>query len=684
MWDLGLGATLFVVAGAVAAFHMRELGPAFFYQTQMPAAVMAACGREFAQPLDLPQKLLDFLFLRARTFDCRDLAPVTGTRSIGYMTQSHLYLAATVTALWRWLGVSYASLWPMYALFHGSYAAGGFALGRLFFGRPGAVFLGAVLAASPVALAMLFLFRDYAKAPFFIWSLVLVVLAIRERRPWRLILISAALGGVVGIGAGFRSDVMLVVPIALGTLTVGLAWTGLPTSTRLLAPASFLVVVVALAAPLVPKGGSNISGFLMMQGATEPFRAHLGLGPAPYDFGARYSDELTLSSIAADLRARDPTQFAKGESEPFEGLTQTLTRSTGYVAGWLPFFLADTATRALKSAVLVAGFPTLLAPERRIHDPHKPVFPAPTALGQATGKLALVAAQPWMPALGVLGLVAFLCRVFARSRREAACLGAAILVLIATPSIQFALRHLFHLEFVFWLGLLALAAVPFTWADLRAHLRAYLTWVLGLAVLVAAVYGALILLQDHLVAAEIRRLLASPREVVAVEPKALPSGQVLLQVPVPAVHAELVTGPPDSLVLPSVETVTAHRVTAAADRLALEVGGAGCPTTEVEIKLTYQPRAGIWQPLDRALVVSAPNNVAERTILITPAFYRATQHFNGIEVASAQRPCITAVFRLHDARHLPAVLTFKLRPGWDRNALHLPLTRSLGPAIAHP
>jgi hypothetical protein len=58
-----------------------------------------------------------------------------------------------------------------------------------------------------------------------------------------------------------------------------------------------------LAAPILTVSNS---GLLVMQGATEPFRAFLGLRPAPYALGMRYSDELALSAIAAAERPRHP------------------------------------------------------------------------------------------------------------------------------------------------------------------------------------------------------------------------------------------------------------------------------------------------------------------------------------------------------------------------------------------
>ena len=139
---------------------------------------MWACGHGFGFPAERPETLNDFLFMAARGFDCAALGG-TSAGGISRFAWSHIYLAATVAGLWRLLGVNYAALWPLLAVLHGAYAAGGFVLARLYLPRLPAVAVGLALALSPLAISMLMATRDYAKAPFFVWSLALLVLAIR-------------------------------------------------------------------------------------------------------------------------------------------------------------------------------------------------------------------------------------------------------------------------------------------------------------------------------------------------------------------------------------------------------------------------------------------------------------------------------------------------------------------------
>ena len=104
----------------------------FFYQQYAPEMVMWACGHPFVYVLNKPPALLDFLFGRQNFFDCRALDTVQGMPAAGFFARMQFYLDGTVALLWRVLGVSYAALWPLVALLHGAYAAGCFALARLF------------------------------------------------------------------------------------------------------------------------------------------------------------------------------------------------------------------------------------------------------------------------------------------------------------------------------------------------------------------------------------------------------------------------------------------------------------------------------------------------------------------------------------------------------------------------
>jgi hypothetical protein len=667
--DYVISALLFGLGCAVAIAFLREVGYTFFYQTQMTSAVMAACDRGFVEPATMPPSLLDFVFMRTPVFDCSQLSSVTTTLPSGGLADRHLYLIAAVAGLWRSFGVRYQSLAPLLALLHGAYVVAGFCLGRLFLARWISALLGIILAVSPIAVSMLFFLRDYAKAPFILWAAVLLVLALRERRPWHLALVGAVLGAVIGVGSGFRSDVIIMLPLAFVILILGSSSRGIVTA-RFVAPLSMSVVAAALIAPLNFANGGG--GFLFMEGMTEAFRLHLGLSPAVYDLGTAYSDELTLSSIVSELRKSDPVRFDAGEPSPFEGVSQGLVRSTEYVGRWLPFFLGDVATRAVKSVSLIAGFPSLLSLKQRSLDPYRLFYPTPTFVAKVTARLWALMPWPWTSVVGGIGLLVLGLRIFARSRREAASVGALFLVFMAYPSFQFSVRHLFHLEAIFWLGVLSLFARPATYASLKPHWRPYAAWLGGLTALAGGSYAALLFIQDGLLRPEIRDLLSGERQTIAAVVVELPSADRLVKVPVPDRYQSLVESLPDGLSLPIALTVPPFAVRASADRLLLEIGGEDCPSEPFDLGVVYKTQKHVWQPFDRSIRIPARGS-SESVVVITPAFYRPTQYLDGFVLPKTYSNCMTAIYRLVRPSPLPTLFTAVLPPTWERDPLHISL-----------
>jgi len=87
-----------------------------------------------------------------------------------------------------------------------------------------------------------------------------------------------------------------------------------------------------------------------------------------------------------------------------------------------------------------------------------------TLIRSQTQRLATLYVLGWAPVVGLPGLPVLLLRVYACSRREALWFGVVVALLLGLPSLQFALRHLFQMEALFWLAVLALLT---TWPQRR-------------------------------------------------------------------------------------------------------------------------------------------------------------------------------------------------------------------------
>src|SRR5262249_52012232 len=192
-------------------------------------------------------------------------------------------------------GMSWRGIWAVTALLHGLTVAACYALFRVWVSSPFAAAGAAFMCVSPIVLVQLANIRDYSKVPFFVAALALTaVVAVRPLQRRARIAASAAAGAIVGIGFGFRTDLIVVVPLFVASVALFAGhrpWTGLADNAR--AVAAFLLAAIITSAPIllrVSGGGSNPYHVFLL-GYTDPYRATLRLNVPPYDMGLTYSDQ---------------------------------------------------------------------------------------------------------------------------------------------------------------------------------------------------------------------------------------------------------------------------------------------------------------------------------------------------------------------------------------------------------
>ena len=661
--DSLLMALFAALGGTLASLLVVRVGWIFFYQMFTPEVLMWACGHSFRHPLPPSSAMVNFLLEhRPAAFDCASISPDAPTGPPGFFVRSQLYFSWIVAWLWRLLGPTQTAVAPLAAALGAGYATACFFVARLFLPRMLSVVAAAALTSSPVAIGMVFMLRDYSKAPFFLWAIALLVLAVRAPALRRACLLAGAAGAVAGIGYGFRADLGILLPIGLVFLAIASPLHGrMRLGPSLVYAAGYLL----FAAPILTLSNGGNAGSLIMQGATEPFRAFLGLRPAVYALGSTYSDELTLSAVAAAERPLHPEWDAR-EPAPYYGFSQAYAYSFSYLMEWAPNFPADFAAQALKGPAWILGYPALVAVTRGAAGTG---FPLRIDIGLVRWQEPIYAlfAHAWMPFVGLLGVLAWLSRVAARSSREARGLAVLLLLLTTYPGIQFSIRHVFHLEFIWVVATLSLPAAVWEFRRVTPVLpRVVLTAACALAG-IALAYAGLAGIQQQRLTASFSALLAAPREDVAFEREPQPDGAVLLRVPVPASQAALVGGSPDSMTPHIAEVGVQNSVRAGAERMILELHGAACSAPTV-LGLRYDHRPDVWQPLDGALA-ARPGD-----IVVFPAFYRATQNFAGILLSRTDAGCTVRLARVQVSRSLPVVLTAVLPQNW----MSLPLRKGLG------
>jgi hypothetical protein len=664
-WPDGIAIAGFAILGGTIAWVLvHQLGSVFFYQMFTPEALMWACGHGFRHPLVLSPDMANFLLHRSiPAFDCATIDRDLITGPPGFFFRLQLYFSWIAAGLWRFLGPTQMAIAPLAVLLGAGYATGGFMLARSFLPRVLAALAALALALSPVAIGQIFALRDFSKGPFLLWTISLIVLAARVVAPRRALLVTLLAGTTAGIGYGFRSDVAILLPLGIGFLAFAprrriTARAGLVGAYA----GSFLL----LASPILVLGNSSNVGSLIMQGAAEPFRAFLALCPAPYALGYAYSDELTLSGIAAAERPRR-LGWDAGEPAPIYGISQSITLSSANLAEWAPQFAADFMAQALKGAGWILGYPALVAVSRGNPDPGSTLrLDLPFVRWQEP--VYALFGQPWMPLIGFVGGLAWILRVAARNGREAWALAVLLLALLSYPAIQFSVRHIFYLEFVWVIGLLSIPCAAWEWRRLLPVLPRFVCSVVITFGTLACTYIGLAQLQQHWLTIDFSALLALPRQSVPLTRVIQNDGAVQLRAPVPSEDAAMVAGTPDSMTYRIAEVGVENDVRAGGRRMLLTLGGPSCPSSQVRLRLLYDHRPNVWQPLDTELTMQVGSTA------VFPAFYRATQNFAGILVPASHAGCEASLFYLPITYRLPLVLTAVLAADWQS----LPLRKRLG------
>ncbi|HWI18676.1 MAG TPA: hypothetical protein VNT81_13070 [Vicinamibacterales bacterium] len=455
-FDVLIACGIALVAMSVAVLALRSYRdagvPQSFYQQNFAPAVMVACGRGFVTPQSAPQQLQDFLQLRQDAFNCEALPADLKVSAVEW-NAAWVYLYRATGSVWRLTGVAWSKLDRLVGLMCGVSAAALYGILRLAGGIPAAAVIALVLTLSPVHLAQLLSLRDYSKAPFALAAIFLLGLLVTTRlRLPAMLSVAATCGAVIGIGWGFRGDLVILVPFAFAVV---LALLPVPFGHRALVAAAMATLLLVTAAPVVSGMASSGCQFhLALLGLTSPVLHEMGMAPAPYQF----SDQFLDASVAA--RVAEYSQRVLGA--PAGALCSPSYESA---AARLYFDLAsmfpsDLIAHAYGSVLSILRSGLDLGGTGQTPWPFAGAswFSATAgAVARMTGALSVVGPLLFLGAFGV---------VWIRSRRLAIALAAFTLFLAGYPAIEFEGRHWFHLRFLPWFSLLIIIG-----ADLRSWRR---------------------------------------------------------------------------------------------------------------------------------------------------------------------------------------------------------------------
>lgn len=604
-----------------------------FYQIYFEPAVMIACGKGFVISQHQPKVLEDFLWRRRDRLACADLPVDMVLGDQGLYQGAWTYLQYTVGWTWRLLGISWSGMAPLFGLLFGLVTALGYGIFRLGMGRALAIGCSLGLATSSMHLANLPHLRDYSKAPFTL-GLVLLLGLLVARPPRRLavLLLAASYGAVLGIGYGFRTDLLINLPVLAvvlfgfleGPLTKNLI---LKFSAMVLFLVTFVAVSWPITSAVYQKGGCQWHVALL--GLQTPFEDRLRLTPAPYDFGYEYADGYVIRGVQGFARRTNPEGPVPGYcSHEYD------VQSGRLLSAIITTFPGDFVTRAYASMLQIVELPfvKLGAPAA---DWAAPVFTA--------REVVLKPRHSWGALLAVLALVL--------ATSASIRLGLFLVFFLAYfggyPAVQFQERHFFHLEFIGWwsLGfclhqLVARLAKVFDGREpLALPPRPFITRLVVCGVITLASLGGLLAAARWYQVRQARQLfatyIAAPKAALADPYSPLPD-----------------VGPRD---WPQFVEV--------------QLNEAACgPRPAVTFRYDH---SNPDSDFTRTITVARRTTQEGATRVLLPVYER----FAGLEFSDARPGCFVGASRVTNLATLPLLLGVTLPPDWESRPLYQRLAR---------
>jgi hypothetical protein len=625
--DAGVAAAIFIAAaiwgGLFYGRFVRAGGRPFFYQTYFEPAVMLACGKGFVVAQPQPSAVRAFLFETTDRFACADLPRDLQLGTKGLYQRPWRYLMTTVAVAWMVLGISWSGLAPFFGVLYGATTVLVYGLCRLILGRIAAIACAAVLCVSPLQLANLPNLRDYAKAPFAV-ALLLILTAL-VLRPWRrrdVLVLSLCYGLVLGIGYGFRTDLLIAIPPFLVTIALFvpdgvLRNVPVKMAAVVLGAAGFVAAGWPIIRTIVSSGGCQWHVFLL--GLTSPFNDALGVTGGAYGWGHLYNDEYVWATVSSYARRFRPDlghlEYCSHEYD---------VASWDYLRHLLLTFPADMVTRAYASVLQVLNLP----------------FQRFTLFRH----------------LGPLLAAAFVLVISTASLRLALFAVFLIMYFGGYPAIQFLPRHYFPFEFIAWAVLafltergVGLAVQVARGGFLRSalvatNIRRAARCTVVVIVMLLVPLGILRWYQDG----RARELLASYAAAPA-DPWPLVSN---------APGEYRLAADPNARALSKVEAMSAlGRVRA---RLVEAVVDAAACRLGTTLTFRYDPA---YPEIDfsRTVVLPAAREGGGPTRFFEPVY----PSFTGIEASDPSPACRPRVSVVRDLDRFPLLLSAQLPPGWE-------------------
>lgn len=647
----------------------------FFYQFFIPESISWACGKGFVLPESPVLEYGRFATGSIFTFDCSALSSVKFLDQTGFYYKIQPYLTWLVAICWRFFGTSYESLLPIAYALYGAYISGIFLLCRQFLNPIFSCAIAIFIALSPLSAYMAIEMRDFSKAPFFIWSLYFLIKSVRSTSNSHRIIFATLASAVIALGYGFRSDLIVMVPFGLiFILTHSLFEYSRSNKKNIsqfyILPIFILTFVISAYPVWSNTNFGGYSGTFAMQGMSEPFRIESNISKANYATGWQYSDELTLSSVAAALGTKYPSwDILEQANTPGITTSNSFQKSTEYMLSWADIFIGDFFTQGMKSAGWVLSFPSFFSRPHPLPPPAWKKIIHNNQVFKKTLSIYEYFSQEWFVYIGMAGFISLIFLCYIKSPAESVSLLILLVMLFSYPGLQFSLRHVFHLEFFWLLFLFSIFSAAPKIINNYNKFRVVIGIVSALLIFTGSSYYIALAYQRVTLSSEVEKLLSLPKSTLQVVRETRENGDVYLRVPIPDEYRNLVFGKIDSMTPAMYLKGVQWDVRARADRLLVAINSNNCKLSDIHIYGTYVHTPNTWQSLDIEMIYEGGQPLGEAQIIF-PAFYRGSQYFDGLLIPREVAGCQIEVQKILGENRLPIFFSANLKNSKIIGPLH--------------
>lgn len=414
-----------------------------FEQEWLVNAISIACGQGFTTPVaPYPENMQLFLEQKTNSMQFSDLPKNWGRWDNSRFVRTHYYLIYTIGTLWRWFGIH----WDVLKLYAGivfviTILATYITL-YMFSGRIPAFITTCLAMNAPSLLFLLPSIRDYSKTTFFMLFLAIftTLFYFANKCAWRTAIFSSLSGFIIGIGLGFRQDVLIL--FFLGLLFISIIGTKFLYQRKVVAGISciilYLLSFLATGYPIlvaIAEDKGAVSSHSLVQGLASTVEQTSMGGTASYRLVYQPNDMLVHSTIASFARR-------SGFKEPFDNYLSPAYGSAGraYFRSVIWHFPADLWGRILSACSNC--FSTLYNFTKEQKQNH-PEFNRPSHLFFFTDHF-----HYWDIFIAYIGPWALLGIVFITGIKniwKGIIIAGVLGYLLGYPSILFEYRHVVHL-----------------------------------------------------------------------------------------------------------------------------------------------------------------------------------------------------------------------------------------------